>query len=513
MSADSFDSLKSRIQDYERLFDTMQLICSSMDVDVVVQRILDEAIDLCRADHGSIVLFEKQSGQFAKTLVRGGEKPQSALDHHLNILLSGLICEQKKPLLTESLQDVFGRQPLKEKHRQITSVLSTPLLTRGMVIGVINLSTVQKDRKLGPRELHLMQILASQCTQFIINAKMHEELFAEASRLRKEVEDKYSFHGIIGTSPIMLRLFALLERVIPTDGRVLIEGESGTGKELIARALHYNGPRKNKPFVAVDCAALPANLLESELFGYVKGAFTGAIQDKKGLFDEADGGTLFLDEITSMPLEMQGKLLRAIQEGEIRPVGSTKMKKVDVRIIAAASRDLRADVATGSFREDLFYRLHIVSLKLPPLRERREDLALLAQHLLMKISPKYQKHLQGFSPEIIKVFENHPWPGNVRELENVIERMVILAGPDLEVIPPELVPEELSRKQPDTHHSAISLSPAASIDSEKKWVEKRALCEILKKHQWNQSAAAKELGIHESTLRYKMKKLGIQKES
>jgi Nif-specific regulatory protein len=280
-------------------------------------------------------------------------------------LLAGWISQHHKPLLTNNVVETLGPENLPAKYRDLASILSVPLELHGTSLGVINLVSLTAGQKFGERELRLLEILAAQAAQFIANARLHEKLFDENLRLRQEVQNKYSSHGIIGHSPKMQEMFALLERVIPTEGRVLLEGESGTGKELVARVIHYNGPRQEKPFVAVDCGALPANLLESELFGYIKGAFTGALRDKKGLFEAANGGTLFLDEIVNMPLEIQSKFLRAIQEGEIRPLGSTQVRKVDVRIIAAASRNLRTEVQAGRFRQDLFFRLNVVNIPLP----------------------------------------------------------------------------------------------------------------------------------------------------
>ena len=289
----------------------------------------------------------------------------------------------------------------------------------------------------------------------------------------------------------------------------LITGESGTGKEVLARFIHKLTNSTNQPFIDINCGAIPDTLLESELFGYEKGAFTGANQDKKGLFDEANGGTLFLDEITNIPQELQSKFLRTIQEGEIRPVGSTKVRKINVRIVAAASNDLRAQVKTGNFREDLFYRLNVVNIKLPPLRERKEDIPILAQHFFNQFSEKYSKQIKGFQPESITALESYSWPGNVRELENVVERTFLLAQPQLETVPPELLPPEILTK--DVEGALKISSEAQSIKAKKASYEKNILLEALEKHGWNQSAAAKELGIHESTLRYKMQKFRLKK--
>ena len=294
----------------------------------------------------------------------------------------------------------------------------------------------------------------------------------------------------------------------------MIEGESGTGKELIARILHYNGPQNEGPFIAVDCGAFPEHLLESELFGYVKGAFTGAVMNKPGLFEEAHNGTLFLDEITNMPVSIQSKLLRALQEGEIRPVGSTKVKKVEVRVITAASDSLKEKLKSGMFREDLYYRLSVVTLNLPPLRERFGDVLLLTDHFLKKYAKKYNKHVAGIRSETLHLLELYPWPGNIRELENVIERMIILADQDTNYLPVDLLPHELQSVKPRSSdkNSADNLKTPESITDRKIQLEKELLSKALIKNNWHQSLAAKELGIHESTLRYKMKKLSIKKQ-
>jgi two-component system response regulator PilR (NtrC family) len=309
-------------------------------------------------------------------------------------------------------------------------------------------------------------------------------------------------------------VFSLLERIIPTDARVMIEGESGTGKELIARILHYNGPNKNGPFVGVDCGAFPEKLLESELFGYVKGAFTGATKDKPGLYEEAQNGTLFLDEITNMPVNIQSKLLRALQEGEIRPVGSTKVKKMHVRVLSAASDSLAQKMQEGKFRQDLYYRLNVVNVKLPPLRERYEDIPILANHFLEKYSKKYHKKVAGLNSETLNILESYPWPGNIRELENIMERIIILIDPGKTNISTKLLPIEILAYSPKSSvikNSNIK-SNSLSIKDRQLNYEKMMLIESLTKNNWNQSLAAKELDIHESTIRYKMRKFGIKKK-
>jgi transcriptional regulator with GAF, ATPase, and Fis domain len=505
--------LKSRQDDLERLLTIIKSVSSSLQVEEVLKMIISEAISLCHADQGSIILFDPDAEKLARTLIRSTDTNKSQIDSSLNNLLAGWVYDDGGSLQTNDLAGLFGEKTIKQKHRNITSVLSIPIKKTDKMLGVINLVSLSKKVHFAAREIQLMELLATQCVHIIINAKLHESLFQEKDRLRKELDKTYAFSEVIGNSPKLREVFSLLERIIPTDARVMIEGESGSGKELIARILHYNGPNRTGPFVAVDCGAFPENLLESELFGYVKGAFTGASQDKPGLFEEAHNGTLFLDEITNMPVSIQSKLLRVLQEGEIRPLGSTKVKKVDVRLLSAASDNLKERVEAGTFREDLFYRLSVVNVNLPPLRERTGDILLLTNHFLKKYAEKYQKKLSGLKNETILLMESYKWPGNIRELENVVERMVILVESGIDYIPPKLLPEDIlskSDKMVSKRKEPVN-GRTLNVKEKKAAYEKDMILKSLQNNNWNQSSAALELGLHESTLRYRMRKFGINK--
>jgi transcriptional regulator with GAF, ATPase, and Fis domain len=505
--------LRTRLDDFERLFNIIRSVSSSLQVEDVLKMIISEAISLCHADQGSIILFDPDEEKLTKTLIRSSDQKKYSIDSALNNVLAGWVYDNRSSLLTDDLSGLFGEKIIKPKHRHISSVLSVPILKADKMIGVINLISLHKKVHFAARERQLMELLATQCVHLIVNAGIHESLFQEKNRLRRELHKTYAFSEVIGSSPKLQEVFSLLERIIPTDARVMIEGESGSGKELIARILHYNGPHKEGPFVAVDCGAFPENLLESELFGYVKGAFTGAMQDKAGLFEEAHNGTLFLDEITNMPLSIQSKLLRVLQEGEIRPLGSTKVKKVNVRVLSAASDNLKERMEAGTFREDLYYRLSVVTVKLPPLRERSGDIVLLTDHFLKKYAEKYQKQLAGLKSETFQLMESYHWPGNIRELENVIERLIILAEPGTDYIPPELLPDSILVHTVETvpRQSRTSSGKSLSIQKKKADYERDMIIKALQKNNWNQSLAAEELGLHESTLRYKMRKFGIKK--
>jgi len=505
--------LKSSLDDFERLFEIIRSVSSSLHTENVLKMIISEAVDLCHADQGSIILFDPDKQNLTKTLIRSADPISFRIDTYLNNLLAGWVHEHRQSFMTNTITKLFGAKSLKQKYQNISSALSVPLIKEQKILGAINLISLNKKFHFTERELKLMGILATQCVHLIINAHLHESLFQETDRLRKELDKRYTFKEVIGESPKLMAVFALLERIIPTDARVMIEGESGTGKELIARILHYKGLHKNGPFVAVDCGAFPENLLESELFGYVKGAFTGAIQDKSGLFEEADKGTLFLDEITNMPTSIQSKLLRVLQEKEIRPVGSTKSKQVNVRVISAASESLKEKLKEGRFREDLYYRLSVVNVNLPPLRDRRTDIPLLANHFLKKYSDKYHKRLAGLKRETLQALELYAWPGNIRELENVIERCIILAESGIEYIPLELLTDDIISHAAgySSKHRRKFKTDKSSINEKKFDFEKEMIIKALAINNWNQSKAANELGLHESTLRYKIRKFGIKK--
>ncbi len=329
----------------------------------------------------------------------------------------------------------------------------------------------------------------------------------ENQRLRRAVGGEGSFEGIVARSAPMQQLFRTVEKIAEFKSTVLILGESGTGKELLARAVHNRSSRKDKPFVAINCGAIPENLLESELFGHVRGSFTDAVRTKEGLFEEADGGTLFLDEIGELPLPLQVKLLRVLQEDEIRRVGENRPRKVDVRILAATIRDLGAEVSAGRFREDLFYRLNVLSVKIPPLRDRPDDIPPLAEHFLARCNAKLGTKVQGLDPAAMKLLVDYSWPGNVRELENLIERAVILCDGDR--ITPELLTDKI-RKAPPAEAPAVPVFDDLSIKKATQTIEVDLIRRALKETGGNRTRAAKLLEISHRTLLYKLKDYGIE---
>ena len=342
-----------------------------------------------------------------------------------------------------------------------------------------------------------------QMDELVITVKKALEnrlLKKEIVRLKKEVESRYHFHQMIGKSPSMQKIYDLIERISDTSSNVLITGESGTGKELVAKAIHYNGTRKEGPFIAVNCAAIPETLLESELFGYKKGAFTDAKSDKKGLVFEANQGTLFLDEITETPLTLQAKLLRVIEERELRPLGDTNSYLIDVRIISTSNRDINSLIQGNQFREDLYYRLKVIDIEMPPLRERREDIPILVQHFINKFSKEQKKGISGVSEDALKILLNYSWPGNIRELENIIQRAITLS--QHEVILPEDLPATIIQKI-DEKLFEKALEEKFTLDQLEKEYIKRVLVET----GGNKSKAAERLGLDRKTLYRKLEEL------
>jgi two-component system response regulator HupR/HoxA len=359
------------------------------------------------------------------------------------------------------------------------------------------------------RALETYRLTAENAQLAAALAEANEKLRAENLYLRREVQRQYGFDQILGGSPAMQRVFDVMEKVAQTDATVLLTGETGTGKDLVARAIHYAGARKERPFVAQNCGALPDTLLESELFGHKRGAFTGAHADKKGLFEFADGGTIFLDEIGETEPGMQVRLLRVLQDGEIRPLGSSETRRVDVRIIAATNKDLKRQVQEGRFREDLYYRLRVVEIALPPLRERREDIPALAHHFLDKANTRMTRALGGFTNAAVDRLTAHDWSGNVRELENEIQRAVALAPADAATVSAEMLSEHVRGGAPAPagaggERPLVVGDLNAAVDT-----LKRAMIEAAIRESGSKTRAAERLGIPRQSLQKMMKRLAL----
>ncbi|MCB2147907.1 MAG: sigma-54 dependent transcriptional regulator [Deltaproteobacteria bacterium] len=360
-----------------------------------------------------------------------------------------------------------------------------------------------KSLKAGAHDYLTKPIDVEELKILVAKTLHHRRLEEENLNLKERLDANFDFGGIIGRSPSMRELFETLSLVAPSEATVLIQGESGTGKELVANAIHHNSHRKDRPFVKVNCAALPETLLENELFGHEKGAFTGATGPKKGRFQLADRGTLFLDEIAEMAPATQAKILRVLQEREFEPVGGARTVKVDTRIISASNRNLEEEIAAGRFREDLFFRLNVVRIKVPPLRNRSADIPLLADYFLERYAEKNHRHLKGFHPRAMDLLLQHAWPGNVRELENVIERAVIMARGD------RVDPSHLPKTLQDQDASNSAKEPVLASGRSLKEVEKEMILKTLEDMGGNRTRTADTLGISRRTLQLKLKAYGI----
>jgi len=329
----------------------------------------------------------------------------------------------------------------------------------------------------------------------------HKKVLMENLVLRQQLSQRFGCREFVGVSPQIMSVFDLLEKVIPTRSNILILGESGTGKGLVAEVVHCNSQRKDKPFISINCSAIPENLLESELFGYRKGAFTGAASDKKGLITMADQGTLFLDEIGDMPLSLQAKILKVIETGEVSPIGETKSIYADIRLVAATNKNLEEQIQKGLFREDLYYRLNVIEVKIPSLRERKEDIDVLARHFVETYSEENNKKVVGITDEAMDILLNYPWPGNIRELRNVIERAVVLSG-SANIDVAEL---------PDRLKTARSGKSVQTLKARLDYYEEKIIKDALQVHDWNKDEVASELDVDLATLYRKIKKLSIEK--
>ncbi len=341
----------------------------------------------------------------------------------------------------------------------------------------------------------------------IEKALKNSQLQRENLRLHKELEKRFGFDNIIGKSSPMMAIYEIIKQVSPTKTNILICGESGTGKELVARAIHFSGPNREQPFVAVNCAAIPEQLLESELFGHTKGAFTGAVSDSKGYLGAADGGTLFLDEIGEIPPALQVKILRVLQEKCFQKIGSPKEISVDLQFIAATNRDLKSMVDSGKFREDLFYRLDVIRIDLPPLRERPEDIPLLLKHFLRKYNQEYKRDLKGFTPEATQALMDYDYPGNIRELENIIERCIVLET-NKEIISATTLPQILRQQTTDSLATTLP-DEGLNLEEVVTRLETSLIKQALEKGHGNKTRAAKLLGLSFRSLRYRLDKYNL----
>jgi len=509
--------------------------------------ILQNVIEISGAERGFLII--EDSGELRVASSRNIDRDVVRRAHlQVSQSLTRRVIDSGEPVLTgDARSDPRFHESASIANLRLESVLCVPLRLRGKVLGSVYVDNRFEKHSFHQGTLRFVQFLADQASIYIENARLFEELQRKQAAIqasKDQVEDlnrelqamlisrdvepeevrellkrgarpdlKHSFDRIVTRSPGMLRVFELLDRVINTDMPVLVLGESGTGKELVAQAVHVGSDRQQQPFVSQNCAAIPENLLESEFFGYSKGAFTGAHRDKKGLFELADGGTLFLDEIGDMSPDLQAKLLRVLEDGEFRPVGARDTIRVDVRIISATNQILDELVRTGKFREDLYYRLNVLTVQLPALRDRREDIPLLVDHFIDQVCSRQDRVRPKMDPRTLYALYHSPWPGNVRQLENEIERLVALSEG---VILPETISPSVLAHGPgvgtgDSEPMRGTLRELVAEATE--GLERQVLDATLEENGWNKSQTARQLGVSRPTLDQKIDKYGLKKKS
>lgn len=430
----------------------------------------------------SIVLREE--GYRCTAVADGAEAIEALKEHSFDILISDL-----------KMPKADGIEVLEEALQRSSDTLTIIITAHATVE-----TAIQALRK-GAADYILKPLDFDEVILRIENLLKQKKLIQENRYLREQIDQEFNFNHIIGESPAMKEIYRMVKRVSDANSNVLITGPSGTGKELVARAIHSSSQRSSKPFMAINCGAIPKDLVESELFGHKKGAFTGAISDKDGVFVAANKGTVFLDEVGEIPLNQQVNLLRVIQEREVKPIGSNQMVSFDTRIIAATNKDLEEEVEKDNFREDLFYRLNVVEIPLPTLQERKEDIPLLAHHFLKKYSRELNRPVKGITSDAMGALISFEWKGQVRELENIIERAVLLG--DNEFITPDDLPNSIRKSKSDFNYDSDSLEDAVQT------FEKHHILSVLKRTDGNKTEAARLLGIDPSTLYRKMERMGI----
>jgi len=478
---------------FSALYEITQTIQGILEPRELLDKVLEIAMMHLEAERGFLLLTDQAGGEHEVTAARNfgdGSSPNTIAAS--SSVLKKVLASGDAVLSFDALADREFEASQSIVSQKIRSVICVPLKIRDAVTGAVYLDSTKARGKFNDETLKFLSVFGHLAAIALENARRYDQLLQENERLRHEVHPAALFPDLIGTSGAWRAVTELVHRVVDTDVSVLITGESGTGKELIARAIHDNSPRNSRAFVAVNCAAIPDQLLESELFGHKKGSFTGANADKKGLVEVADGGTLFLDEISDLPATLQTKLLRLLQEREIRRVGDTTSRSVDVRILAATNKDLQKEMHAGRFRDDLFFRLNVVGIQLPPLRDRRDDIPALARHFLHRASEAHKRKVTEISPGAMKALIMQAWPGNVRELQNVIERAVVLTRGS------ELTEADL---QIPSGGQADVLAGNLTLEEFERMLVERTLSEM----EGNRTRTAERLGVSLRWLQYRLK--------
>ena len=491
----------------EVLFDIYARINSNYaDLKGLLTLIIESATELTEGEASSLLLVDPETNTLFFEIALGPKGP-SVKQYSVNMGegIAGWVAEKNTSLIVNDVASDARFYP--DIARKIgfpaTSILAVPMRVKDRCVGVIEILNKKDGKKFTEEDLQWLEIFSTQAAIAIQNARSFKRVRDELSLLQEKVQTGEGWHEFIGESRAIAEKLAIARKAAATDSSVLLLGESGVGKELFAEQIHLASPRAGKPFIRVNCAAIPEALLESELFGHVKGAYTDAISDRRGRFELANGGTIFLDEVADMPLALQGKLLRVIQARTFERVGASESTRVDVRIVAATNRNLEAEVAEGRFRADLFYRLNVLPIHIPPLRERREDIPPLAAHFLRKHSRATKKQVRGFSDPAMALLLSYAWPGNVRELENAIERAVVFSREEL--IGPEALTLSAGGIGEDSY-AQKTLREALTV------FKKHFITRALEANGWHQTRTAKALAIQRSYLSRLVRELNIMKE-
>lgn len=495
------------LERFQTLIEINELINSDFsDLGSVLARIVESATRLTEGSASSLLLVNPDTNKLYFEIAlgaKGSEVKSFSLDMGEGI--AGWVAKHNRSLIVNDTED--DPRHMRDIGAKVgyhaSSILAVPMRNKDHCAGVIEILNKRNQKPFTEEDRQWLEIFANQAAIALQNARAFQRVRSQVERLSDQVRGETGYHTLVWKSAAFGAQLQLVERAAPTDSTVLILGESGVGKELVAEQIHLQSKRAEQPFVRVNCAALPAPLLESELFGHVRGAFTDAVSDRRGRFELANKGTIFLDEIGELPMPLQAKLLRVLQERTFERVGSSESLAVDVRIIAATNKDIDASVQRGEFRSDLFYRLNVVPIHVPPLRERPEDIPELARHFLRRISADTQKAVEGFNEQAMHMLLSYHWPGNVRELQNAVERAVVISGGAL------ITPDDLLLPLGGQNLQSI---PAKGLKEGVALFKREFIRLALERNEWNQTAAAKELDVQRSYLSRLAKELDIHPE-
>ena len=484
--AEAENSHVAELAGLRQLYEFSQRLMDIKDLHELLGALLDAVIEVTHAGKGFVILLDEAEPRVAVARNVAQQNIPDAVRQLSDSILAKVI-ETRRPLIvSDALNDTMFRGAESVMNLRLCSVMCAPLIAQGQLLGLLYVGNDNVVNLFEETSLDVLTVFSGQASLILQNALLLDQLKSDRDHMKEQLETR-RFGDIIGTSPVLLDVFRKVEKVAGTDISIMITGETGTGKELIARELHRRSGRGSGPFIVVNCGAIPENLMESELFGHVRGAFTGAVATRVGKFQAANGGTLFLDEIGELPLQLQVKLLRALQERTVTKVGDTKAERVDIRVLAATHRNLEEAIKSGQFREDLYYRLNVVNLHLPPLRDRGDDLAVLAKFLLDKYTKEFGSKVKGFTPNALIAINKYDWPGNVRQMENRIKKAIVLC--DKTLIGPE-----------DLDLSPEAISPILTLTQAREEFQRRYILEVLERNNGNRTKTARDLGVDPRTI-------------